>query len=212
MIQTKPCRRLATGLGFCALGALLLSCGSPSSSPPPGPGASSASSSGALSPRAPVKSAGAFADQVAAATQSYRTSKGRAALTRHSGLDALATQHAGYMARTGHYAHDGWPARNEAMHQQGIVRGVENVNRGRDHDTTRWTPAAMNFWINSKGHHRNLLEPSSTHYGVGAVIGSDGFFNVVYISGALRQEQGPRQNRGSVPPIPSPPGGPLQQW
>ena len=166
-------RSLVAGLGLAASTTLLISCGG-------SPGLPSALSS------APVKSASGFANQVASATQSYRTSKGRSALSRNSTLDGLATQHAQTMARTGQVNHAGWAKRTGAAGSAGIGSANENVWRGLNQDTSQLTSGAMNYWSNSTIHNTNLLDRNTTDYGVGAAKGADGYYNVVFISGAKR--------------------------
>lgn len=134
--------------------------------------------------QAPATSSSGLASQVASACNKYRSSKGKAALSRHAGLDRLALQHAQTMAKSGKINHSGLAKREGiASMQFGISRLVENVARGKSLSSKDRLSAIMNAWINSGVHRKNLLSTSSTHYGVGVAIGSDGFFNAVYISG-----------------------------
>ncbi len=103
----------------------------------------------------------ALSDQVFAEVNSYRSTKGKAALQRHAGLDRLAQQHCDYLAKkSGNYgtngnnvSHIGFEGRAlTAKHTYKIGTVGENVVAS----TNRSAQHLVNLWAGSKGHEYNM--------------------------------------------------------
>lgn len=94
-----------------------------------------------------------------------RASAGRASLTTHSELVAIARRHSKRMADSGSIFHNGNLA-NEAP--DGWQSLGENVGMGPSCD------AIHQAFMNSASHRANILDPDFNFVGVGVVIASDG--------------------------------------
>ncbi len=92
---------------------------------------------------------------------SYRTSKGKAALQRHPGLDRLAQQHCDYLVKTGgnygiygkSISHLGFDSRALTARQAYKITSLgENVVSS----TNRSPKHLVNLWAGSEGHEHNM--------------------------------------------------------
>lgn len=137
--------------------------------PPAAPGGSATSSIGRDT---------ALADRVFAEVNSYRVSKGKAALSRHSGLDRLAQQHSDYLVKTGgcydlygkSVSHIGFDHRALTAKQ---AYGIKSVGENVIASTDRSAKRLVNHWVVSRGHEHNL----STDWfctGVGSAVTPEG--------------------------------------
>ena len=144
----------------------LASCSAPSSASSPVPSSSSAGRDSAL------------ASQVFTEVNSYRTANGKAALSRHAGLDRLAQQHSDYLAKTGgsydlygkNVSHFGFDGRAVMARQAYKITSMgENVIASTDRSAKR----LVNSWVASKGHDYNMRNDWFCT-GVGTTITPDG--------------------------------------
>jgi uncharacterized protein YkwD len=142
----------------------------------------SCSSPSAPVTRMPVSSTlgndSSLSGQVLREVNSYRASKGKSALTRHTGLDRLAQQHCDYLVKTrGSYglhgsnvSHMGFEGRATlARHKYSISSIGENVASS----TTKSANHLVNLWIGSKGHEHNM-RGDWTCTGIGTAVTPEG--------------------------------------
>ncbi len=112
---------------------------------------------------------------------SYRATKGKSALQRHTGLDRLAQEHCEYLRKhrgtfqlngknVSHIGFDGRALVARERYQMANVS--ENVAAAR-HPGRNPAPLMVELWKGSKDHHKNMLE-DWTHTGIGVVVDSDG--------------------------------------
>ncbi|MEP3212853.1 MAG: CAP domain-containing protein [Luteolibacter sp.] len=108
-----------------------------------------------------IGSDSSLSGQVFQGVNSYRASKGKAALVRHAGLDRLAQQHCDYLVKTrGSYglhgsdvSHMGYEGRLAiANHKYGMSSISENVVSS----STKSASHLVNLWTGSKGHENNM--------------------------------------------------------
>ncbi|WP_297083313.1 S-layer homology domain-containing protein [uncultured Demequina sp.] len=120
---------------------------------------------------APSSAATAADDSIASATNSYRSANGKAALARHTGIDAVAQDWAEWMRSNRTLKHNS--NYSSQMPQAGLSRAGENVAYacGRGSATANAT-VIMNGWKNSSGHRANMLNSAYTDFGVGAAYDS----------------------------------------
>jgi uncharacterized protein YkwD len=110
----------------------------------------------------------------------YRRSKGLKPLNYLSGISAEAQRHAEKMATSKvPFGHDGFKKRVQAVKEKygsGAYRAAENVFYTSSNE--RVSKDAVQGWIDSPGHHKNL-KGSYTHTGIGvAQKGGKGFYVV----------------------------------
>jgi uncharacterized protein YkwD len=108
------------------------------------------------------------------ATNAYREMMGLPAVMAEETIVKCARGHSEEMQRLGYFAHDspveGRKSPGDRARLAGWGGGVsENIARGQP--TGR---AAVQSWIHSSGHHRNILGTRWTHLGVGK--SPEGFF------------------------------------
>jgi len=111
----------------------------------------------------------------------YRNSQGLSSLSRHSGLDRLARQHAEYMrSKRGTFSlhgknisHHGFESRLlAAQHHYNMETISENVIAGTQ--LSGDIPGILvRGWVGSKGHRRNITEKWQVT-GIGVVVDKDG--------------------------------------
>jgi uncharacterized protein YkwD len=125
----------------------------------------------------PTSAAGAMeALGASASAEEYlrviRKENGLPPLSPDQTLEKAATQQAGYMAGSGKMAHrTGW-GRDFAsrMHDNG-VRGAAAENVAYGQKTERDVLAG---WMTSKGHRRNMLDPTFGHFGLAVAEDAQG--------------------------------------
>lgn len=95
----------------------------------------------------------------------YRRAHGLSELTRSAALQRAAEAHAADMARMGDMTHSGSDGSSvgDRVKRQGYRyrRVAENIA-----ETRRGADGAMQLWINSPPHRKNMLLPDITHYGL----------------------------------------------
>lgn len=131
----------------------------------------------------------AFENQIYAEVNSYRVSKGKAALPRHPGLDHLARQHSKYLANnSGKYdlygknvSHIGFESRGLAARQAYRITSLgENVIASTDRSAKRY----VNLWAESKGHEVNMRSDRGLT-GVGSAVNPEGVVITTQIFGNI---------------------------
>lgn len=120
-------------------------------------------------------------DQVHRAVNNYRSTKGKHPLSRHHGLDRLASQHSRFLMTNGgsfslhgrkvsHYGFEGRVLAARRIHSMDTIG--ENVAAGKVGQEQAGN-GLLKLWQSSKGHHKQLLE--DWHYtGIGSASGADG--------------------------------------
>ena len=100
----------------------------------------------------------------------YRSEQGLAPLSVDGFLGDLARAHSEDMLATDTLSHDGFDARADAIIADGAVSAAENVafNKGFQDPVT----TAVEGWIDSPGHHANIVG-DFTHGGVGIAVRGD---------------------------------------
>ena len=119
-----------------------------------------------------------LAHQVMEAVNREREKKGLSALVRHERLTETARGHSRDMAIRGYMGHvtpDGRTMedriRRAAVAYRSVAENVAYNERAKHPDAT-----AVESWMSSTGHRKNILNPSFTHTGVGIAMSRDGKF------------------------------------
>lgn len=98
-------------------------------------------------------------------TNAARAAAGLPALTADAELDAIAQSCAEWQAANGVMAHcDDFASKYPA----GWTLAAENVASGQSLEDV------VDAWLASPGHQANILQPETTHIGIGYAVGSDG--------------------------------------
>ncbi|MDX2258360.1 MAG: CAP domain-containing protein [Hyphomicrobiaceae bacterium] len=114
----------------------------------------------------------AVAIEIVELTNRFRAGEGLPAVARNSLLDAAAASYAAYLARTAKFAHDAdgrQPSERVEAAGYGYCKVAENLAMALDSrgfSTPALAREAVEGWINSPGHRRNLLETGVTDIGV----------------------------------------------
>ncbi|MDR6320623.1 uncharacterized protein YkwD [Actinoplanes couchii] len=114
----------------------------------------------------------ALQDEVNRLINIERANNGCAALTVNGQLTTAARAHSAWMAQTGTFSHTGnggssFVTRAKAA---GYAQpSAENIAMGY-----RTAAETVNGWMNSPGHHANIVNCQSTTVGVGVVFATDG--------------------------------------
>ncbi len=126
---------------------------------------------------------------------SYRASRGKSQLERHSGLDRLAQEHCEYLRQHRgtfslngkNVSHFGFEGRaliaRERYHMSSVSENVAASSRCANPATTM-----VSLWKDSKDHHKNMLE-GWTHTGMGVVVDSDGMVFATQLFATLDHRQ-----------------------
>ncbi len=169
------------GLTIGCLVGLLLGCTGPG--PEAGGGKKTAAPAPAAEPRGAVrhgKSAARLPDlagierEVLVRVNRFRKSEGLSALAPDARVAEIARDHSRAMAagRTG-FGHGGFKGRTRAVASKlPYKRVAENVSR-HSRDPREVPAVAVERWIDSRGHRRNIEGPFAVT-GVGAALGPDG--------------------------------------
>ena len=129
-------------------------------------------------------SASAIEDGIAEGINRYRGTRSKRSFQRHAGLDNLARLHAQEMLQAGKMSHDGFHLRTGmAETYYGVGALHENVFWGKGFPKSQLSRVMVDGWVNSPGHRRNLLAPTSS-CGVGVALGEDGLFYATQLSGS----------------------------
>ena len=125
---------------------------------------------------------GSLAGKIHAGVNSYRSSIGREALPRHTGLDRMARQHSEFMRQnrgkfklgtSANISHYGFNERALAAQRlMGMSNVAENVATcsGRGNQSA---PTLVNAWKNSSGHAKSMKGKWDAT-GIGVVVDDDG--------------------------------------
>lgn len=126
---------------------------------------------------AEVHDPGSLSHDLFKRVNAYRKSLGLPALRWNKEMAALAEAHSRNMAAKCELNHKGFNKRLKTLRRGGFITASENVAyyKGRSDPAS----IAMQLWIDSPGHQRNLAEASHTTTGVGGAINSQGY---VYFS------------------------------
>jgi uncharacterized protein YkwD len=102
--------------------------------------------------------------ETATSLNGFRSSHGLAQLGSDANLTALASEHAGDMAKRNSLDHDGFMTRRGPRGAR-----AENVAYG-----CKDTPCVIQQWVNSSGHRKNMLIPTLTKYGLASATSTSG--------------------------------------
>ena len=129
--------------------------------------------------RASARSSSVFAvpelqDQVLAAINDLRRSKGLRELQLNNGLSAAALGHSQSMAKHGFFSHEGYDGSAFWTRIKPRYRPLPGSTWGVGENLVWSSPAlsadrAIQMWLNSPPHRKNLLTPSWREIGIGAV-------------------------------------------
>jgi uncharacterized protein YkwD len=150
---------------------------SPTSAPAPArptPARQKAAAPGPLEAVAPVAGkVDQYVDQIVSLANAEREKAGCSPLHSHSLLRSAAQAHADDMAERGYYEHTSPEGRDagDRITAAGYAwsRWAENIHRG-----PKSAAAAMDDWMNSDGHRRNILNCSFEDIGVGIKLTANG--------------------------------------
>jgi uncharacterized protein YkwD len=102
--------------------------------------------------------------ETATSLNGFRASHGLSQLGNDGTLAALASKHAGDMARRDSLDHDGF-----MTHRGPRGARAENVAYG-----CKESACVIQQWVNSSGHRKNMLIPSLTRYGLASATSPSG--------------------------------------
>ena len=126
-------------------------------------------------PQQVAPAATSFGQEVLALTNQARAEHGLAPLQGHFALETAATSHSQEMLNLGYFSHTSpTPGRTDPssrVRQAGASPNyvAENIFQASGHDTSTVAALAVQSWLESPGHRRNLLSPNATHIGIGFV-------------------------------------------
>jgi uncharacterized protein YkwD len=110
------------------------------------------------------------------AVNGIRRERGLSALAPNEGLAEVARRHSEEMARLGYFSHHSpsgtEPADRAERHGISFRTLAENIQTNQGHDDP--VSIAVEGWMNSKGHRKNILDSRFTLTGVGVAIDEDG--------------------------------------
>ena len=148
------------------------------------------------------RSDGSLADRIHRDVNAYRSSKGKASIERHSGLDAIAQKHCDYLVSkignggltSNSINHNGFEGRaRAARHEYRISTLGENVVTSTNHSSKH----LVELWANSKYHERNMRS-KWTYTGIGTATTPSGLVVSTQVFGTAedseRSESGNRFN------------------
>ena len=124
------------------------------------------------------RSDGSLADRIHRDVNAYRSSKGKASIERHSGLDAIAQKHCDYLVSkignggltSNSINHHGFEGRAlVARHAYRISTIGENVVASTNNSSKH----LVDLWANSKSHNHNMRS-KWTYTGVGTATTASG--------------------------------------
>jgi len=97
-------------------------------------------------------------------------------------MGELARAHARAMASRGKLSHRGASGRFRALEPSGMNAFAENVAFNLGHSDPATT--AVRGWINSPGHHRNMVSPTYGFAGLGVARSAEGGWYFTQIFGS----------------------------
>ncbi|QTN31515.1 CAP domain-containing protein [Akkermansiaceae bacterium] len=116
--------------------------------------------------------------EVFAEVNSYRASKGKAALQRHAGLDKLAQQHCDHLAKTaGSYGIYGKDISHVGFEGRAVVARqaykIDSLGENVVSSTTHSAKHLVKLWAGSKSHDHNM-KADWAHTGIATAVTADG--------------------------------------
>lgn len=117
-----------------------------------------------------------YAEEVLRLTNESRAKHGLAPLAAHSSLDKAAAGHSVEMLTLGYFSHTSpTPGRQQPwdrVAQAGAnpMMVSENIFQASGHNPQNVAQLAVDSWLQSPGHRRNMLDPNATHIGIGFVV------------------------------------------
>jgi uncharacterized protein YkwD len=113
----------------------------------------------------------------------YRRSRGLPALAEVGKMNQLAREHSRWMASRGNLSHRGSGARFRKLQREptSLVSFAENVAYNFGH--ARPGEVAVEGWLRSPGHHRNILRADDRLSGIGVAMAPDGSCYLTQIFG-----------------------------
>jgi uncharacterized protein YkwD len=136
----------------------------------------------------PADSTANFANEVLRLTNQERANRGLTPLAPHAALAAAATGHSQEMLDLNYFSHTSpTPGRSgpqDRVRLAGANPGLvaENIFQASGYDVTQVAQLAVDNWLESPGHRRNMLDPNATHLGVG-FVSQDGTVAVTQVFG-----------------------------
>jgi uncharacterized protein YkwD len=114
-----------------------------------------------------------------------RSKRGLSTLKYHEGLTLAARHYSGEMSRFDFFSHTG--ADGSTLQDRAETHGLdyqsiaENLHQSRGYDDP--VPVAIDGWMKSRGHRKNMLNDKYTHTGIGVAIDRDGraFFTQLFM-------------------------------
>jgi uncharacterized protein YkwD len=171
---TKRCRFFGKIALLAALSGVLASCGGSSSQP----------AAVAVSTKVASTSDGSLENKVFRGINAYRNHRGLSTQTRHRGLDQMAREHARDMLAKGKLEHTNYEYREGIAVRRYQITGLEeNILRAFHVPEEQIAATTVKGWIESRGHRINL-ETMNSHVGIGIVLGADGSFYAVHLTGS----------------------------
>ena len=124
---------------------------------------------------------GVTSNQIFGKVNQYRSSRGKSALQRHSGLDRIAQDHCEFLRKNrgsfklngrnvSHIGFDGRAAAARHLYQMYSVSENIAFSSGPGSSASQ---RMLDLWVSSPGHHKNLLD-DWMYSGVGVVTDVDG--------------------------------------
>ena len=113
----------------------------------------------------------------------YRRSRGLAALERDGKMNQLAREHSRRMAARGNLSHRGSGGRFRSLQAAptSLISFAENVAYNFGH--AKPGEVAVQGWLRSQGHHRNILRANDRLTGIGVAEASDGSWYLTQLFG-----------------------------
>jgi len=104
-----------------------------------------------------------------------RVERGLGVLKKNLKLQSAAREHSCEMSRLGYFSHDDFQGRDLKQRLAPFRLNwrsiAENIAKCQDSDPAR---TAVDGWLHSPGHKRNMLNPEFTETGVGAITNPNG--------------------------------------
>ena len=124
----------------------------------------------------------AILDEIARLSNVERASHGVAPLVTDPHLERAAMAHSEEMARLAYFSHSSPTPGRESPHQRILQSGAaarataENIASFTSYPEATLAREAVQGWMNSPGHRRNLLDPQYTHIGIGVSRQGDKYY------------------------------------
>jgi len=116
--------------------------------------------------------------RVAERINTLREDAGRAALERRAELDSIARDYSRAMYRKDFFAHTGPQGRDvsDRVRAAGLCYRVVGENIAHNRNLADPADAAVQGWMESPGHRRNILNPDFAQTGVGVWRAGDAYY------------------------------------